>query len=280
MPMRSRSSVNASAASSRSVPAALTRSAGATSIVSWPRSTTALRSLSPSAVESAACSVSSVAAMLASRDGVGAADLVLQLQQPVNQRLRRRRAAWHVDVHGHDAVAAAHDRVRVVVVAAAVRARSHRDHPARLGHLVVHLTQRGRHLVAERAGDDHDVGLARARPEDDAEAVEVVARGPGVHHLDRAAREPEGHRPERSGARPVEYRVDLGHDEALLRDSFFHHSHSRAPFFHSYTNPTTRIARKTIMAMKPNQPMSCSTIAHGKRNAISRSKRMKRIATR
>jgi hypothetical protein len=45
------------------------------------------------------------------------------------------------------------------------------------GHLVVDLAQRRRHLVAERAGDDHHVGLARARPEDHAEAVEVVAAG-------------------------------------------------------------------------------------------------------
>src|SRR5207302_5746184 len=29
---------------------------------------------------------------------------------------------------------------------------------------------------------DHDVGLARARPKDDAEAIEVVARRARVHH--------------------------------------------------------------------------------------------------
>src|SRR5262249_39494223 len=50
-----------------------------------------------------------------SRDRIGAADLVLQLHDAVEQRLRGRRAAGHVDIHGHDAVAAAHHRVRVVV---------------------------------------------------------------------------------------------------------------------------------------------------------------------
>ena len=79
---------------------------------------------------------------------VRARDLLLQLQDAVEQRLGRRRAARHVDVDRHDAVAAAHHRVGIVVVAAAVGAGAHRDHPARLGHLVVDLAQRRRHLVA------------------------------------------------------------------------------------------------------------------------------------
>ena len=61
---------------------------------------------------------------------------------------------------------------------------------------------RRRHLAAQRAGDDHDVGLARAGAEDDAEAVEVVARRARVHHLHRAAGEAEGHRPHRRRCAP------------------------------------------------------------------------------
>jgi len=57
--------------------------------------------------------------------GAGAADLVLQLQDPVNQSLGRRRATGHVDVNRHDAVATAYDRIGIVVVAAAVGARAH-----------------------------------------------------------------------------------------------------------------------------------------------------------
>src|SRR5664279_3484084 len=44
-------------------------------------------------------------------DGSGAPDLLLQQQHAIEQRFRRRRAAGHVDVDGHDAVAAAHHRV-------------------------------------------------------------------------------------------------------------------------------------------------------------------------
>ena len=53
-----------------------------------------------------------------------------------------------------------------------------------------------------------------------AEAIEIVARGAGVHHLHRAAREPEGHRPERAGACPVEEVVDLCGEKAALGEAF------------------------------------------------------------
>lgn len=51
------------------------------------------------------------------------------------QRLSGRRASRHVEVDRDDPVATANDRVRVVVVTASVRARTHRDDPAGLGHL-------------------------------------------------------------------------------------------------------------------------------------------------
>ncbi len=145
-------------------------------------------------------------------DGALAADLLLELEHPVEERLGRWRTPRDVDVDGHDAVAAAHDRVRVVVVAAAVRARPHGHDPARPGHLVVDLAQDGRHLVCERPGDDHDVRLAGRRAEDDAEAVLVVARHGHVHHLDGAAREAKGHWPEGAGAHVADDLVDAcGH---------------------------------------------------------------------
>src|SRR5437763_282074 len=65
-----------------------------------------------------------------------------------------------------------------MVVTAAVGAGTHGDHPARLRHLVVHLAQRGGHLVHQRAGDDHHVRLTRARAEHTGtETVEIVAHG-------------------------------------------------------------------------------------------------------
>ena len=72
-------------------------------------------------------------------DGAGAADLLLQKHDAVEQRLRGRRAAGNVDVNRHDAVATPHDGIRVVVVAAAIGAGAHGDHVARLRHLVIDL---------------------------------------------------------------------------------------------------------------------------------------------
>ena len=53
-------------------------------------------------------------------DRIRALDLVLQLDDAVEQRFSGGRAARHVDIDRHDAVAAAHHRVRVVIVAAPV----------------------------------------------------------------------------------------------------------------------------------------------------------------
>src|SRR5215475_5549762 len=92
-------------------------------------------------------------------DGSDAPNLLLQQQHTVKQRLGGGRAARNIDVHWHDAVATAYHRVGIVVITAAVGARAHGDHIARLRHLVVDLAQRRRHLVGERAGHDHDIGL-------------------------------------------------------------------------------------------------------------------------
>lgn len=129
----------------------------------------------------------------------------------IQKRLRGGRAAGDVNIDGHDSIAPAHDRVRVMVVPATVRTRAHRNDPARLRHLVVNLAQCRRHLVRERTGDNHAIGLARRRAEEEAEPIEIVARRAGLHHLDGAARQTEGHWPERIVARPVHQVVQLRH---------------------------------------------------------------------
>ena len=134
---------------------------------------------------------------------LGVPHLPLQLENTIHQRLRSRRAARHINIDRHDTVAATHDAVAVVVVAAAVGAGAHGDDPAGLGHLVVDLAEGGSHLVGEGAGYDHDVGLAGGGSEDDAQAILVVAGGGEVHHFDGAAGEAEGHGPEGGLAGPV-----------------------------------------------------------------------------
>src|SRR5258708_39188039 len=88
---------------------------------------------------SPSCCSPSVMTMLSfsAGDGAGPADLLLQLQNAVQQSLRRRRTAGNIDIDRHDTVAAADDGIGVVIIAAAIGAGAHGDHPARLGHLAV-----------------------------------------------------------------------------------------------------------------------------------------------
>src|SRR5258705_3229961 len=82
-----------------------------------------------------------------------ALDPLLELDQAVDDGLRPRGTAGDVDVDGHDRVDALHRRV-VVVRTAGAGARAERDHPLRLGHLVVDLLQDRRLPMTDRA-DDH-----------------------------------------------------------------------------------------------------------------------------
>src|SRR5664280_2221315 len=119
-------------------------------------------------------------------------DLLVQLQDGVEQHLRPGGAAGQVHVHRDDVIDPLHDRV-VVEHAAAAGADPHRQHPLRLGHLVVDLPQHRGHLLAHPASDDHQVGLAGRGPKHlHAEARQIVATRPGRHHLDRAAGQAEG----------------------------------------------------------------------------------------
>src|SRR5689334_7248779 len=136
-----------------------TISRGSTSSVSSPNATVALFTAPGRA--RAMLWPSSLRSMRLSINVAGAADFPLQQHDAVDQSFRRRRAAWNIDVDRYDTIAAAHHRVGVVVVAAAICAGSHRDHVTRLGHLVVKFAQRRRHLVGQRTGDNHHVRLTR-----------------------------------------------------------------------------------------------------------------------
>lgn len=103
--------------------------------------------------------------------------LPLQLEDAVHEGLARRWTPGDVNVHGNNAVTAPDDAVTVVVVAAAIGTASHGDDPSGLGHLIIDLTQRGSHLVGKGSGDNHDVGLARGRSENNSQTILVVSRG-------------------------------------------------------------------------------------------------------
>ena len=100
--------------------------------------------------------------------------LFLQLHDAVKQCFGSWRAPRDVDVHRNNAVTAADDGVRVVVVPTAVCTTAHGDDPSRLWHLIVHLSQRWCHFIGQSSSNDHDVRLPRTGTEHDAEAVHIV----------------------------------------------------------------------------------------------------------
>src|SRR6184192_1020497 len=76
-----------------------------------------------------------------------ACDLLLELDDPVQERLRSRWTARNVHVRRDDLVDALRDRVGVPVRPAAVGAGPERDHVLRVRDLVVDALEGRRHLV-------------------------------------------------------------------------------------------------------------------------------------
>src|SRR5438477_470987 len=149
-----------------------------------------------------------LADLLARAEPPLADDLVLHPHQAFGQRLGTGRAAGYVDVHRHELVDALADRVGVLEEAAAGGAGAHGDDVLRLGHLLVEQAAALGHLVGQGSGDDHQVALARRRPGDGSESVDVRPRTAGLHQLDPAAGEPEEQVENAALARQVDDLVD------------------------------------------------------------------------
>src|SRR5712675_1169098 len=240
-------------------------------------------------------------------------DFLLQQQHAIQQGLRGWRTTRHIDIDWYDSIAATHYRIRIMVVAAAVGAGPHGNNIARLRHLVVDLAQSRRHLIGKRAGDDHHVRLAGRRARRKTKALGVITRHRHLHHFDGATGKPECHPHQRAGTRPGDEIIARRDQKALvgkfvveaeekriIRSYRFagvridnagrgwrhagrrlrRQSHSRAPLRHSYTKPTVRTPRNSIMEQNPKKPRLSKATAQGNRKLTSRSKMMKRIATR
>src|SRR4051812_7382469 len=221
-------------------------------------------------------------------------DHVLELDDPVHQRLGTGRAAGDVDVDGHELVGALDDRV-VVEHAGAGRADAHGDHPLGLEHLVVDAADDRRHLDRDAAGQDDHVRLARGGAEHLGPEARRVhpRRADHADHLDRAAGEAEGERPRRVGAGPVLGLLERREADALLHvllevgviqlaaqelagaelldlevvavvpERLAAYLHSSAPLRHTYTKATNSSTMKTIVSISTKLPAARSTTAIG-----------------
>src|SRR5882762_9604580 len=96
-------------------------------------------------------------------------------------------------------------------------ARTHCNHVFRIGHLIVKAHDLWRHFFGHRACDNHQVGLTGRWPKNfAAKASDVIARGRGRNHLDRATSESELERPDRVLASPVVKLLHRSHPDPLL----------------------------------------------------------------
>src|SRR5690606_28341851 len=125
------------------------------------------------------------------------ADLFLEQDKSLEQGVRTRRAARHVDIDWQKGIDPLDDAVDVVH-AAGIRARPHRNDPARLQHLVVEPLYDRRHLDENRPGNDDEIGLSWAGAQHlCAETRDVVFAGEGRGHFHVAARKTEIEGPDR-----------------------------------------------------------------------------------
>src|SRR5262249_36870112 len=198
-------------------------------------------------------------------------DPVLQLHEAVDHGLGAGRTARDVDVDGDDRVDPLHGGV-VVVEAPRARAHAEGDHPLRLGHLIVDALEDRRHLVADRAHHEQDVGLAGREPrQPGAEAGDVVVRARGGHVLHPPARRHQPGMEDGILPAPADGLVELAREEPA-------YSHSRPPLRQMYANPSIRMPRNTIISTKPYQPSWRDSMAHGQMNRSSMSIRMNKMA--
>src|ERR1700759_4697524 len=242
---------------------------------------------------------------------LGAVDLLAQAQDAGERGLGPRRAPGHMHVDRQELVRR-HERV-VVEDAHRGAAGAHRDGPAGLEHLVVDAADDRGHLHRHAAGEDEQVRLARRGPEGlPAEPRDIDAGTDDGHHLHRAARQPEGQRPDRVALRPRHRLLDGGGEHAVLdvalqrlalqvaaqhvaglqltraevrrrshaTEWFALYFHSKAPRRQTYTNATIRSTTNVTVSHSAKVPNARSWTAIGYRKMTSMSNRMNSIAIR
>ena len=129
--------------------------------------------------------------------------LLLQLEDTEHESFGGWGATWNVDIHGHNSVTPSCNRVRVMVVAASVRAAAHADDPSGVRHLIVDLSQGWCHLVGQRSGHDHHITLARRSSENYTQPILIVSWSGKMHHLDGTAGQSKSHGPKGALSGPV-----------------------------------------------------------------------------
>src|SRR5262249_37548400 len=136
-------------------------------------------------------------------------------QNGLQNRFRRRRATWNIDVHRYDFVNSLHYVISSMKPSGG-RASSHAQNPFRIRHLFVYPFEHRAHLVGDGSHDHQQIRLSRGETNHlSTESRDIIVRRDNGHVLNSAAGCSEGQRPQRVFARPVCYFANLGGEEAV-----------------------------------------------------------------
>src|SRR5690242_630607 len=142
-------------------------------------------------------------------------DAGLELDEAVEDRLWTRWASRDVKMDRNNPINPLKNRV-IVIRTAGTGARAERNHPLRLGHLVIDPAQDRRDAMCDGADYEQQVGLARSEARQRrAEAIDVPSRPRNGKILHPAARGDEGIRKEGILTRPLDRVGEPGSDEAF-----------------------------------------------------------------
>src|SRR5581483_1721463 len=215
-------------------------------------------------------------------------DLALQFHERVQQRFRPRRTTGNVNVHWNVPVDSLEHVVTLLEWSAGNRARAHRDHVLRVRHLVVEPDDLRRHFLRHRAGDNHQIRLARRWAENfSSEPRDVVTRGRGRDHFDRATRQTKLQRPDRIFAAPIVKLLHRRDPNALslqfaaqsLVDFVAHYfAQFKQPFPQAQTSPSISNKRNTKIDKNAPTGNPVNATANGTRKTASTSKIKKMMA--
>ena len=164
-------------------------------------------------------------------------DLPLKLHQPLDEGLGTRWAPRNIHINRDEPVNPLKNRVAAIHPPRRGTC-PHRDAPLGFRHLIPDSLDRESHLVSHCSSDDHDVGLAGRKPHHLGSKTGDVKSGRcGRHELNRAAREPHRHGPQRVLPHPVDGSIDSRNNDVPfdlgivggLRDRkiFFRHCFKR-----------------------------------------------------
>ena len=143
-------------------------------------------------------------------------DFPLEFHESVQQRFGPGRATRNVDIDRDIAVDPLEHIVALFEWSARNGTGAHGNNVLRIGHLVVEPNNLWRHFLRDRAGDNHEVGLAGRWPEHfPAKTRNVVTRSRRGDHFNRATGQPELQRPDRVTPAPIVEVLHRGHPDPL-----------------------------------------------------------------